>query len=51
VRRTVDELGRRFGDIEILHAEDGASAVLYIVSRPWRMSVNEILIRPTEQDS
>lgn len=46
-----EQTRQRFGDIEILHAEDIASAVLYIVTRPWRMSVNEILIRPTEQDS
>jgi len=42
---------QRFGDIEILHAQDIASAVLDIVTRPWRMSVNEMLIRPTEQDA
>jgi NADP-dependent 3-hydroxy acid dehydrogenase YdfG len=46
-----EQMRQRFGDIEILHAEDIASAVLYIVTRPWRMSVNEMLIRPTEQDS
>jgi len=36
-------------DIEA--SPDIAGAVAYIVTRPWRMSVNEILIRPTEQDS
>jgi NADP-dependent 3-hydroxy acid dehydrogenase YdfG len=46
-----EQMRERFGDIEILHSDDLASAVLYIVTRPWRMSVNEILIRPTEQDS
>jgi NADP-dependent 3-hydroxy acid dehydrogenase YdfG len=46
-----DQMRERFGDMEILHSEDIASAVLYIVTRPWRMSVNEVLIRPTEQDS
>jgi NADP-dependent 3-hydroxy acid dehydrogenase YdfG len=35
--------------IEILKAEDIADAVVYIVTRPRRMAVNEILIRPTEQ--
>jgi NADP-dependent 3-hydroxy acid dehydrogenase YdfG len=34
---------------EILKAEDIADAVVYIVTRPRRMAVNEILIRPTEQ--
>jgi NADP-dependent 3-hydroxy acid dehydrogenase YdfG len=33
----------------ILKAEDIADAVVYIVTRPRHMAVNEILIRPTEQ--
>ena len=36
-------------DTEILRAEDIADAVVYIVTRPRHMAVNEILIRPTEQ--
>jgi NADP-dependent 3-hydroxy acid dehydrogenase YdfG len=36
--------------IEILKASDIADAVVYIVTRPRRMAVNEILIRPTEQE-
>jgi NADP-dependent 3-hydroxy acid dehydrogenase YdfG len=35
--------------LDILQAEDIASAVAYCVTRPERVSVNEILIRPTEQ--
>jgi NADP-dependent 3-hydroxy acid dehydrogenase YdfG len=38
-------------DIEILEAEDIADAIAYIVTRPRREAVNEILIRPTEQES
>jgi NADP-dependent 3-hydroxy acid dehydrogenase YdfG len=34
---------------EIMRAEDIADAVLYIVTRPRHMGINEILIRPTEQ--
>jgi NADP-dependent 3-hydroxy acid dehydrogenase YdfG len=34
---------------KILEAADIADAVVYIVTRPRHMSVNEILIRPTEQ--
>jgi NADP-dependent 3-hydroxy acid dehydrogenase YdfG len=33
-----------------LQAPDIADAVTYIVTRPRHMSVNEILIRPTQQD-
>jgi NADP-dependent 3-hydroxy acid dehydrogenase YdfG len=50
-RPTIQEqMHERFGDIEILHAQDIADAVSYIVTRPWRVAVNEILIRPTEQE-
>ena len=41
---------KRFSDIEILKAEDIADAIAYVVTRPRRMAVNEILIRPTEQE-
>ena len=34
---------------KILEASDIADAVVYIVTRPRHMAVNEILIRPTEQ--
>jgi NADP-dependent 3-hydroxy acid dehydrogenase YdfG len=44
-----EEQFRRIEDIEILRAADVAEAILYIVTRPWRMSVSEITIRPTEQ--
>jgi NADP-dependent 3-hydroxy acid dehydrogenase YdfG len=42
-------LRQRFGDMERLHATDIADAIHYIVSRPRRMAVNELLVRPTEQ--
>jgi NADP-dependent 3-hydroxy acid dehydrogenase YdfG len=35
---------------EMLEAEDIADAVSYIVTRPRRVAVNEILVRPTEQE-
>lgn len=44
-----EQMQQRFGDIEILHAQDIADAVAYIVTRPWRVAINEILVRPTEQ--
>jgi NADP-dependent 3-hydroxy acid dehydrogenase YdfG len=40
----------RFADIELLQADDIADAIRYIVTRPRRVAVNEILVRPTEQD-
>ena len=43
--------GRRFAGVEPMEAEDIADAIAYIVTRPRRMAVNEMLIRPTEQES
>jgi NADP-dependent 3-hydroxy acid dehydrogenase YdfG len=40
---------KRFAKIEMLEAEDIADAITYIVTRPRRVAVNELLIRPTEQ--
>jgi NADP-dependent 3-hydroxy acid dehydrogenase YdfG len=34
---------------EILTADDIADAIAYIVTRPRRMAINEMLVRPTEQ--
>jgi NADP-dependent 3-hydroxy acid dehydrogenase YdfG len=45
-----ENIAERFGEIEILQAQDIADAIAYIVTRPRRTAVNEILIRPTEQD-
>jgi NADP-dependent 3-hydroxy acid dehydrogenase YdfG len=46
-----EQMEKRFGSTEILTAQDIADAVSYIVTRPWRMAINEMLIRPTEQDN
>jgi NADP-dependent 3-hydroxy acid dehydrogenase YdfG len=46
-----EQMRQRFGDITILEAQDVADAVAYIVTRPWRVAINEVLIRPTEQDN
>jgi NADP-dependent 3-hydroxy acid dehydrogenase YdfG len=35
---------------EKLQAEDIADAILYIVTRPRHMAINEILVRPTQQE-
>jgi len=39
----------RFADMEMLQADNIADAIAYAVTRPWHVSLNEILIRPTEQ--
>jgi NADP-dependent 3-hydroxy acid dehydrogenase YdfG len=36
--------------MEMLNADDIADAVTYIVTRPRHVAVNELLIRPTEQN-
>jgi NADP-dependent 3-hydroxy acid dehydrogenase YdfG len=46
----LEQIGRRFGSIERLAATDIADAILYIVTRPRRVAINEILVRPTEQE-
>jgi NADP-dependent 3-hydroxy acid dehydrogenase YdfG len=45
-----ESLVARFEGIERLAAPDIADAVTYIVTRPRHMAVNEMLIRPTEQE-
>ena len=34
-----------------LAPDDVARAILFAVSQPWHVNVNEILIRPTEQET
>ncbi len=41
---------QRLSGFEPLAAEDIAEAIQYIVTRPRRVAVNELLIRPTEQE-
>jgi NADP-dependent 3-hydroxy acid dehydrogenase YdfG len=42
-------MAKRFGSIERMKADDIADAIAYIVTRPRRVAINEVLIRPTEQ--
>src|SRR3954447_4469868 len=44
-----EQVRGRFTDIKSLEAADVADAIVYAVTRPWHVSLNEILIRPTEQ--
>lgn len=45
----LEGLKERFAGIEMLGAEDIADGIQYIVTRPRHVAVNELLIRPTEQ--
>lgn len=45
----LEQQARNFGGVEMLQAEDIADAVVFTVTRPRRMAVNEVLVRPTEQ--
>jgi NADP-dependent 3-hydroxy acid dehydrogenase YdfG len=44
-----EQVRQRFVDIEMLSGDDVAETIAYAVTRPWHVSLNEILIRPTEQ--
>jgi NADP-dependent 3-hydroxy acid dehydrogenase YdfG len=39
-----------FANTEPLQAEDIAETITFIVTRPRRMAINEVLVRPTEQE-
>ncbi|WP_214474863.1 SDR family NAD(P)-dependent oxidoreductase [Mesorhizobium sp. dw_380] len=43
-------LDQRLATMEALTAEDVAAAIVYAVSQPARVNVNEIVIRPTDQE-
>lgn len=45
-----ESLRTRLTQVEALQAEDIAAAILYAVSQPSRVNVNEILVRPTLQE-
>jgi hypothetical protein len=45
----IDVMRKRFRSIERLQADDIADAIGYIVTRPRHIAINELLVRPTEQ--
>jgi NADP-dependent 3-hydroxy acid dehydrogenase YdfG len=49
-REILEGMAQTFGGIEIMQAEDIAESIRYAVTQPRRVAVNEILIRPTEQE-
>ena len=46
----LDEMAKNFEGTEIMQAEDIAESIRYAVTQPRRIAVNEILVRPTEQE-
>ena len=44
-----EQVRKRFVDMQLLESADIADAIAYAVTRPWHVSLNEVLIRPTEQ--
>ena len=46
----LDQINKRFGDITRLQAEDIAETIGFVVTRPRHMIINEVMIRPTEQE-
>lgn len=46
----MEEMGKLFGDITPLEAQDIADAIEYVVTRPKHVAINEVLIRPTDQE-
>jgi NADP-dependent 3-hydroxy acid dehydrogenase YdfG len=45
----LEQISKAFTGVERLSADDIADAILYTISRPQNVSVNEVLIRPTGQ--
>jgi NADP-dependent 3-hydroxy acid dehydrogenase YdfG len=43
-------LRQRFGGITRLEAQDVADVITFVVTRPRHVAVNEILVRPTDQE-
>jgi len=46
----LEGMAQQFGGMEIMHAEDIAECIRFAVTQPRRVAVNEILVRPTEQE-
>jgi NADP-dependent 3-hydroxy acid dehydrogenase YdfG len=47
----LEGMAQRFGQMDRLQADDISDAITFIVTRPRHVAINEILVRPTEQDS
>jgi NADP-dependent 3-hydroxy acid dehydrogenase YdfG len=47
----LEGIKQRFADVERLQADDIADTIAYIVTRPRHVAVNELLVRPTQQQA
>jgi NADP-dependent 3-hydroxy acid dehydrogenase YdfG len=45
----LEQIRRTFADVERLSSEDIAGAILYAISQPQNVAINEVLVRPTAQ--
>ena len=45
----VARMQQRFGSVERMTADDIAEVIVFMVTRPRRVALNEVLVRPTEQ--
>ena len=41
----------RFAQTQKMEAADIAETIAFVITRPRHMSINEVLVRPTEQDN
>lgn len=46
-----ESIKQRFADVERLRSTDIADAISYVVTRPRHVAINELLVRPTEQEN
>jgi NADP-dependent 3-hydroxy acid dehydrogenase YdfG len=46
----LEEMAKTFGGVETMQSTDISNAILYAVTQPRHVVLNEILIRPTEQE-
>ncbi|MFC5008535.1 SDR family NAD(P)-dependent oxidoreductase [Dactylosporangium cerinum] len=47
----LETIRQRFADVERLEADDVAETIAFIVTRPRHVAVNELLVRPTQQQA
>jgi NADP-dependent 3-hydroxy acid dehydrogenase YdfG len=47
----MERMAEMVQDMTVLQPEDIAAAIRYAVTQPPRVSVNELLVRPTDQQS